>query len=327
MMSCAGYVIASTVAQPRVSRVKQGRRRAAQQLQAPLWLGDHLLSRTIGETRSTDPQRARPWMQAPAQGNSMRPVGLVGRPGRLSLRRLSYADAGSLVMSEPLTLISSMATRRMLAELLADHESSTGEHVIAESVGGVDAARRVLAGEAFDAVLLASQAIEQLISAGCVLQGSRVDVARCGVAVAVGEGAPLPDLSDEFAVRAAVLAAGSVGFSTGPSGTHLLKLFERWGIASAIEQRIVQAPPGTPVGRLVAEGQVELGFQQLSELLHLPGIVVAGPLPAQIQIETTFCAGVCATARDAPRVLALLHWLASAHTRGAKLRHGMDAAS
>lgn len=230
-------------------------------------------------------------------------------------------------MAGPLNLISSMATRLLLAELLADYQAATGERVVAESVGGVDAARRVLAGEAFDAVMLASQAIEQLISAGRVLAGSRVDIVRSGVAVAVRDGAALPDIGDELAVRSAVLAARSVGFSTGPSGTHLLGLFERWGIAAAMRDRTVQAPPGTPVGGLVADGHVELGFQQLSELLHVPGIQVVGPLPDAIQIVTVFAGGVCATAGDAQRVRRLLGWLASPSTSEAKRRHGMDAAS
>lgn len=230
-------------------------------------------------------------------------------------------------MAEALTLISSMATRLLLAELLADREKATGERVVAESVGGVDAARRVLAGEAFDAVLLAAPAIEQLIAAGRVLAGSRVDVARSGVAIAVRAGVPPPAIGDEAAVRAAVLGARSVGFSTGPSGTHLQSLFERWGIADAIGERIVQAPAGVPVGRLVAEGRVELGFQQLSELLHVPGVTVAGPLPEAIQLVTTFSGGICATARDPERVRALLQWLAAPPTREAKRRHGMDAAA
>ncbi|MBL8327619.1 MAG: substrate-binding domain-containing protein [Rubrivivax sp.] len=229
-------------------------------------------------------------------------------------------------MSTELRLISSMATRQLLAELLAQHRAEGGASVLQESVGGVDAARRVLAGEAFDAVVLASAAIEQLIAAGRVVAGSRCDVARSGIAIAVREGTPRPDIGSELAVRAAVLAASSVGYSTGPSGTHLLHLFERWGIAAAVRERTVQAPPGVPVGSLVAEGRVALGFQQLSELLNQPGISVVGPLPPQIQAETVFSAGLCSSSTRPEATLGLLRFLASDATAAAKSRHGMAAA-
>lgn len=229
-------------------------------------------------------------------------------------------------MNAPLTLISSMATRLLLQELLAAYEAGGGTPVRAESVGGVDAAKRVLAGEAFDAVMLASNAIDQLIAAGRALPGSRVDIVRSGVAVAVREGAPLPAIGDGQAVRAAVLAARSVSFSTGPSGLHLMSLFERWGIAAALKDRIVQAPPGVPVGSMVADGRVELGFQQLSELLPVPGLTVVGPLPDDIQITTTFSAAVCTASTRADEVRQLLAFLASAPTAAAKRSQGMEPA-
>ena len=171
--------------------------------------------------------------------------------------------------------------------------SSQGNRSLSLSVGGVDAARRVDDGEAFDFVVLAADAIEQLAAGGRVDPGSRTDLARSGVAIAVAAGAPRPDVGSESAVRDAVLRARSIGYSTGPSGAHLVRLFERWGIADAIAPRIVQAPPGVPVGTLVARGDVELGFQQLSELMHLPGIDVIGLLPPEIQVVTVFSAAVC----------------------------------
>lgn len=225
-----------------------------------------------------------------------------------------------------LTGISSMATRALLAELGAMYTRESGHEVRFESVGGVDAAKRVTAGEVFDVVALARDAIDKLAAGGRLLAGSTVDVVRSGVAVAVRDGAPRPDIASEQALKGAVLAARSVGYSTGPSGVQLQALFERWGIAEEIAPRIVTAPPGVPVGTLVARGEVELGFQQLSELMALPGIQVLGGLPAAVQIVTTFSAAVCATARQPDAARGLLAYLASPATADAKRRHGMEPA-
>jgi len=219
-----------------------------------------------------------------------------------------------------------MATRQLLAGLLAVYEQRSGIAVAMESVGGVDAARRVQAGEAFDLVVLASDAIARLEAAGHVLAGSRTDLVHSGVAVAVRSGGALPDLSSESSVRQAVLAATTIGYSTGPSGVALARLFERWGIAAEVQARTVQAPPGVPVGSLVATGEVALGFQQLSELMHLEGITVAGPLPPAIQITTTFSAGICAASQRPDAVRRLLDFLASPETADAKRGQGMEPA-
>jgi molybdate transport system substrate-binding protein len=223
--------------------------------------------------------------------------------------------------------ISSMATRQLLAELVAAYEQRSGCRVEIESVGGVDAARRVQAGEPFDLVVLACDAIDKLIAAGRVLAGSRVDLVRSGVAVAVRAGAPKPDISTEDALRRAVLAARSISYSTGPSGVALGKLFERWGIAAEIQGRIVQAPPGVPVGALLARGEVELGFQQLSELMFLDGIEVVGALPVPVQIVTIFSAGICAGGEQAEAVRSMLDFMTSEQVDDAKRRHGMEPAT
>lgn len=229
-------------------------------------------------------------------------------------------------MNTPLTGISSMATRALLAELAAAFRAERGTEVAIESVGGVDAAKRVQAGEAFDVVVLAADAIDKLLAGGHALAGSRVDLVRSGVAVAVREGAPRPDIASEAAVRQAVLAARSIGYSTGPSGTALLKLFERWGIAAQLEGRLVQARPGVPVASLVARGEVELGVQQLSELLNVPGITILGPLPEAIQIETTFAAALCRTSAQPEAARALIDFLAAPAAAATKRRHGMEPA-
>jgi len=218
-------------------------------------------------------------------------------------------------MSGELHVLSSMATRALLAELAADWPAP----VRVESVGGVDAARRVAAGEPFDVVVLASDAIDRLIAAGHLAAGSKVDLVRCDVAIAVPSGSPRPSVANEAGLRAAAEAAGCIALSTGPSGVALTRLLEGWGLAD----RLVQAPPGVPVGRLLAQGDAALGFQQLSELIGLPGIDVLGTMPPGLEIVTTFSAARGVADRDkvdAERLLS--HWR-SATTDETKQRHGM----
>ncbi|WP_233837532.1 substrate-binding domain-containing protein [Paraburkholderia sp. ZP32-5] len=219
-----------------------------------------------------------------------------------------------------------MATRQVLAELTASYQQQTGQTVAIESVGGVDAARRVQQGEVFDIVVLAADAIDKLASTGHVDHDSRVELARSGIAVAVAAGAAHPDIGSEAALRDAVLGARSIGYSTGPSGTHLLELFERWGIAGDIAPRLVKAPPGVPVGKLVAQGDVALGFQQFSELIHVQGIDVLGPLPADAQATTVFTAALCTAVRQRDAARQLLSFLASRDADRAKIANGMTPA-
>ena len=165
-----------------------------------------------------------------------------------------------------------MATKQLLNDLVAHYQTASGQAVDVESVGGVDAAKRVQTGEAFDIVILARNAMDALYSTSKLVDGSLRDLVVSGVGVAVQSGTQHPDISSETAVKQAVLAAPTLGYSTGPSGVQLAKLFERWGIAEVVKPRIVQAPPGIPVAALIAKGEVALGFQQLSELLTVNGV-------------------------------------------------------
>lgn len=227
-----------------------------------------------------------------------------------------------------LRLISSMATQPLLADLLALYQAHAPDvqgHI--ESVGGVDAAQRVQAGEAWDGVVLASDAIAKLIASGHVLAGSRVDLVHSGVAVAVPAGQTAPDISSEDALRQAVLAAPSLGLSSGPSGVQLRQLFERWGLAEQLKDRLVQAKPGVPVGALLARGEVALGFQQLSEMRGVAGITVLGPLPEAVHITTTFSGSVASSCTQPDAVRHMLAFWASPACRALKMQHGMTAAS
>ncbi|MGE0288041.1 MAG: substrate-binding domain-containing protein [Bradyrhizobium sp.] len=227
-------------------------------------------------------------------------------------------------MSADITGISSMATRQLLAELAGAYRQRTGKSVAIESVGGVDAAKRIRSSEKFDVVVLAADAMQKLEADGFLKPGSRAGLAESSIAVAVRAGSKRPNLSSETTTKAAVLAAQSVGYSTGPSGTHILKLLEKWGVDPKDAKRVVQAPPGVPVGTLVARGDVELGFQQLSEFLGVAGIEVAGLLPGEIQSVTLFACGVGAQAGNEAGARDLIGYLTSPETGATKTKLGME---
>jgi molybdate transport system substrate-binding protein len=153
-----------------------------------------------------------------------------------------------------------------------------------------------------------------------------VDLAKSGVAVAVKKGAKRPDIGSAEAVKRALRAAKSIGYSSGPSGVYLVELFQKWGIAEELKAKSTQTPPGTAVGPLVASGQVEIGFQQMSELLPTAGIDILGPLPAEIQTITTFSGGVHAAAKEADAARAWLAFLTAPQSAAVLRKHGMDPA-
>lgn len=225
-----------------------------------------------------------------------------------------------------LKMISSMATRAVLSELAAQYQAATGQPVIAEAAGGVEVAKRVRSGEQVDIVVLASDVIDKLLAEGKLQAGSRKDLVKSGIAVAVREGQPKPDLGTEDAVRRAVLAAPNISYSTGPSGDYLQSMFERWNILEDLRSRIVVPPPGVPVGSLVADGKAALGFQQSSELINCPGVTVVGPLPAAIQMLTIFSAGISAATAQAEAARAFLNYLVAPAAARIKQRHGMEPA-
>lgn len=228
-------------------------------------------------------------------------------------------------MTTALTVISSMATRLILGELAGLHQARTGTAVDVRSMGGVEAARLVRAGEAVDMVVLASTVMAQLEAEGHIRRGGIRGFTRSGMAIAVRAGAEAPDISSEDAVRRAVLAGPRIGYSTGPSGDHLISLCARWGLAGDSD-RLVKAPPGVPVGKLLADGDADLGVQQLSELIHAPGVQVIGPLPPEIQAITVFSAGVSARSEHPAEAEALITFLASPEADAAKRAQGMEPA-
>jgi molybdate transport system substrate-binding protein len=228
-------------------------------------------------------------------------------------------------MTTTISGISSMATRLILGELAHRYETAKGVKVTITSMGGVDAAKRVREGEATDIVILASGPMAKLEAEGHLAAGSVRGFTRSGMAIAVRAGAPRPDIGDEAAVRRAVLAAGKVCYSTGPSGDHLLQLCAKWGLPASSD-KLLKAPPGVPVGSLVAKGEADLGFQQLSELIHVQGLEVLGPLPPEIQNVTVFAAGIASMSSQPEQTAELIAYFASPETAEVKRAQGMEPA-
>jgi molybdate transport system substrate-binding protein len=229
-------------------------------------------------------------------------------------------------MALRITGLSSMATRHILAELARDYELRYGVIVDIRSMGGVEAAKLARAGERTDIVVLASKVMESLEAEGHIASRSIRDFARSEIGIAVPAGARRPSVDNEKAVRQAMIEARRLCYSTGPSGDHFKALCERWGLSDSVLAHALKAPPGVPVATLVANGEADLGVQQLSELIGQPGIEVVGPLPPDIQAVTVFSAGVSTASAEPEAAQALVAYLASAAAQAAKRRHGMEPA-
>jgi molybdate transport system substrate-binding protein len=223
-------------------------------------------------------------------------------------------------------VLSTLATREAYLELVPQFERASGHKVLTTWAGTVDIIQRISAGESYDLIIAAKSTIDDLVQSGRVEHGSRVDVARTGIGIAIRRGAPRPDIRSAEALKRALLAAKAVGYSTGPSGVYLAALFERMGIAAEMKAKSRQVPPGTTVGPIVASGDVELGFQQISELLHVDGVEVIGPLPAEIQHITVICCGIPAGAKQSDAARVLVRFLAAPGARDAIERAGLQPA-
>lgn len=229
-------------------------------------------------------------------------------------------------MSGRLVGLSSMATRHILADLARDYEAREGTEVEIRSMGGVEAAKLARAGEAADVVVLASKVMGALEAEGHIVKDSIRGFARSEIAVAVPAGNIRPNVETAEAVRQAMIEARRLCYSTGPSGDRVKALCETWGLSDTVLKRALVAPPGVPVASLVARGEADLGFQQLSELIGQPGVEIAGLLPPEIQAVTVFSAGVASRSADPKAAGALIAFLASAETGDTKRRHGMAPA-
>lgn len=223
-------------------------------------------------------------------------------------------------------VLSSFAIKEAYLELQPRFEKASGLKVQTEWLGGVEVMARVKAGETADLIIASQKALRELESLGKVR--AVVDLATSYAAVAVRKGAKRPDIGSGEAVKRALRAAKSIAYSSGPSGVYLAELFRKWGIAEELKPKITQTPPGTAVGPLVADGRAEIGFQQMSELMPIPGIDIVGPLPADIQVVTVFSGGVHVAARpaEADAARAWMAFMTSPQSAAVLRKHGMDPA-
>ena len=221
-------------------------------------------------------------------------------------------------------VLASGATKEVCLELIPAFEKNSGHKVVATWAGTVDIKKRMAAGEAYDVVIVAAPEIDAFINQGKMVPGSRADLMKSAVGVAVRAGAPKPDIGSSEALKKTLLAAKSIGYSTGPSGVYVASMFERMGIADQIKSKLKQVPPGVRISTIIASGEVEIGFQQVSELIHEPGIDYLGPLPADVQKITVFSAGIHSGAREPEAAKALIKELTSPAAASAIKKHGME---
>ncbi len=221
-------------------------------------------------------------------------------------------------------VLSSLATKKAHLELVPLFERAAGHRVSTTWAGTVDIMRRLAAGETFDLIIVSSTSLDELIMQGKIAAGSRVEIARSGIGVAVRAGARKPDIGSGAAVKQALLAAKTVGYSTGPSGVYLAGLFERMGIAAAVKAKTQQVPSGGTVCTIITSGAAEIGFQQVSELVHVPGVDFVGPLPADVQHVTVFSCGIQTGAKNQDAARELVWFLTVQANFPVFKKHGLE---
>jgi len=221
-------------------------------------------------------------------------------------------------------VLSTQATEEAYKELAPQFERASGHKVSTIFTGTLDVQKRIAAGESYDLIIMAGPAIDDYVKAGKIVPGSRVDLAKSGVGVAVRAGAPKPDIATTEALKKTLLAATSIGYSTGPSGVYLAGLFARLGVAEQIAPKLRQTPTGVFVGTLVANGDAEIGFQQVSELSHFPGVDFVGPLPADVQQITTFAIGLQVGAKEPDAARAWVRFLTAPAAAAVYRKRGLE---
>src|ERR1700733_1924163 len=213
--------------------------------------------------------------------------------------------------------------------LVPEFEKATGNKVVTAygpSMGTTVNAipMRLDRGEPADVLILVGYALDDLIKQGKAVAGSRVDLVNSKIGVAVKAGSPKPDISSSDAVKRALLAAKTVAYSDSASGVYIsTEMFKNLGIADEMKDK-ARKIPATPVAEIVARGEAELGFQQISELKPIPGIDIVGPLPENLQKVTVFSAGIATVSKEPEAGKALIKSLASPGARETIVNSGLE---
>ena len=249
----------------------------------------------------------------------------------MKYRLIAAAFCGFLIsgaaQSAEITVLSSGALREIVTELLPQFEKSSGHKVAITWSGTANVKKQIGGGETYDLVIVGALVIDAFIKDGRLRPGSRIDLVRSGVGVAVKAGTPKPDISSATAVKNALLAAKSVAYSTGPSGVYVQKLFEKLGVAEQMKAKAKQTVSGTRVGEYLVRGDADLGFQQIAELIHEKGIDYLGPLPPEIQNITVFSSGIHTGAKQPDAAKAFQAFLAAPAAAAVVKKNGMEPAT
>jgi molybdate transport system substrate-binding protein len=252
------------------------------------------------------------------------------RHGRTIMKSsIIFAAMGALLLpgvagAVEIKVLSTQAPEEAYRELVPQFEKASGHKVTTTFTGTLDLQKRIAAGESYDLIIMAGPAIDDFIKSGKIVPGSRVDIAKSGVGVGVRAGAPKPDIGTTEAFKKTLLAAKSIGYSTGPSGVYVTGLFQRLGIADQIKGKLKQTPTGIFVGSIVASGEAEIGVQQVSEMSHFPGVDYVGPLPADIQEITVFSSGLRVGAKQVDAANAWVKFLTAPAAASAYKSRGLE---
>jgi len=239
----------------------------------------------------------------------------------------AVGGSGNAASAADIKLLTAGAMRSVLVALLPEFENRTGNKVTFDNATAGSLAKRIGEGEAFDVALITPAVIDQLVSKGKIVAGTRIDIAKVGIGVAVKEGAAAPDITTVDAFKRMLVAAKSVAYidpnSGGSSGIYFDKLLDRLGIGDQVRPK-ARLKWGGYVAELVASGEAEVGVHQISEIVPVKGVVLVGPLPAEIQHATVYSAAIGAGARDASAARALIEFLAGPASDAILKAKGME---
>jgi molybdate transport system substrate-binding protein len=230
----------------------------------------------------------------------------------------------AMVHSAEIKVIASAAVKESYQELVPEFEKVSDHKVVTLWSGTADIMKRVKAGETADLIILGSNSIDELISLGKIVPGSRVDLMKSAIGVAVRAGTQRPDISSGEALKQTLLSAKSIAYSTGPSGVYLDSLFQRMGIANELKPKLKQPPSGGSIAEMIVRGEAEIGFQQVSELVHATGIDYLGPLSPDVQQITVFSSGISISAKEPVAAKALVMHLRSPAAAPIITKNGME---